>query len=68
MTTWDVSIVIKYLFTLCPLSELSLKQLTYKLIALIALPTAARALTISQGKNLTVAQSPKATRFSAGRI
>ena len=47
MTTWDVSVVLKYLFTSYPLSELSLKQLTYKLIAIIALTTAARAQTRS---------------------
>jgi hypothetical protein len=46
MTTWDVSVVLTFLFTLYPLSELSLKLLTYKLIALIALTTAARAQTI----------------------
>ena len=43
MITWGVSVVLKNLFTLYPLSELSLKQLTYKLIALIALTTTARA-------------------------
>jgi len=43
MITWGVSVVLKILFTLYPLSELSLKQLTYKLIALIALTTTARA-------------------------
>jgi hypothetical protein len=47
MTTWDVSVVLTFVFTLYPLSELSLQQLTYKLIALIALTTAARAQTIS---------------------
>ena len=49
MNTWDVSVVSKFLFTLYPLPELSLKQvqLTYKLTALIALTTAARAHTIS---------------------
>jgi hypothetical protein len=46
MTTWDVSVVLTFLFTLYRLSELSLKLLTYKLIALIALTTAARAQTI----------------------
>jgi hypothetical protein len=46
MTTWDVSVVLTFLFILHPLSELSLKLLTYKLIALIALTTAARAQTI----------------------
>jgi hypothetical protein len=47
MTTWDVPVVSKFLFTLYPLSELSLKLLTYKLTALIALTTAVRAQTIS---------------------
>jgi len=47
MNTWDVSIALKCLFTLYPLSELSIKLLTYKLIALIALTTAARVQTIS---------------------
>jgi hypothetical protein len=47
MTTWDVSVVLTFLFTLYPWSELSLKLITYKLIALIALATAARAQTIS---------------------
>ena len=28
MTIWDVSVVLKFVFTLYPLSELSLKQLT----------------------------------------
>lgn len=45
--TWDVSVVLNYLSTLYPLSDLSLKLLTYKLIALIALTTASRAQTIS---------------------
>lgn len=45
--TWDVSTVLQYLFSLYPVSKLSLKLLTYKLIALIALTTAARAQTIS---------------------
>lgn len=44
--TWDASIVLRYLVILFPLSELSLKLLTLKLIALIALTTAARAQTI----------------------
>lgn len=46
LITWDVSVVLRYLWTLYPLSELTLKQLTYKLIALIALTTAARAQTL----------------------
>jgi len=47
MNTWDVSIALKCLFTFFPLSELSIKLLTYKLIALITLTTAARAQIIS---------------------
>ena len=43
--TWDVSCVLKYLSTLFPLSILPLKLLTYKVTALIALATAARAQT-----------------------
>ena len=45
--TWDVSVVLTFLSTLYPLSKLSLKLLTYKLIALVALTTASRAQTIS---------------------
>ena len=44
--TWDVSCVLKYLSTLFPLSKLSLKLLTFKLVALIALATAPRAQTL----------------------
>ena len=44
--TWDVSKVLNYLSSLFPLSELSLKLLTFKLTALIALSTAARAQTL----------------------
>ena len=44
--TWDASKVFDYLSSLFPLSELSLKLLTFKLTALIALSTAARAQTL----------------------
>jgi len=44
--TWDVSVVLKYLSTLFPLESLSLKLLTFKLTALIALAAAPRAQTI----------------------
>lgn len=44
--TWDVSAVLDFLSTLYPLEDLSLKMLTYKLDALIALTTAARAQTL----------------------
>ena len=39
--TWDVSMVLKYLKHLSPVSELNLKLLTLKLAMLIALTTAA---------------------------
>jgi hypothetical protein len=45
--TWDVSKVLKFISTLMPLESLNLKMLTYKLIALVALTTAARAQTLS---------------------
>lgn len=45
--TWDVKTVLKFLYTLYPLEDLSLKCLTFKLIALIALTTAARAQSLS---------------------
>ena len=45
--TWDVSIVLKYLVTLYPLEDLSLKLLTLKLVSLVALTTAARAQTLA---------------------
>ena len=44
--TWNVSKVLNFLCSLVPLSELSLKLLTFKLTALIALSTAARAQTL----------------------
>lgn len=44
--TWDVSVVLRYLQSLVPLSKLSLKLLTFKTLALIALATAPRAQTL----------------------
>lgn len=44
--TWDVSVVLSYLKSLYPLRELSLKMLTFKLTALIALACAPRAQTM----------------------
>ena len=41
--TWDVSVVLKYLSGLFPVQELSLRLLTLKLVALIALSSAPRA-------------------------
>lgn len=43
---WDVSVVLRYLSTLFPLETLSLKLLTLKLTALIALSSAPRAQTL----------------------
>lgn len=45
--TWDVSLMLRFLSTLYPLEDLSLKLLTFKLISLMALTTAARAQTLS---------------------
>lgn len=47
LQTWDVSKVLDYLSSLMPLSELSLKMLTLKLIGLVALTIASTAQTIS---------------------
>ena len=44
--TWDVSVVLKFLRTLYPLEKLSLKMLTFKTVALIALACAPRAQTL----------------------
>lgn len=44
--TWDVSSVLRYLSSLYPLENLSLKLLTFKTVALIALATAPRAQTL----------------------
>lgn len=44
--TWDVSCVLKYLSSLFPLNVLTLKLLTFKVTALIALATASRAQTL----------------------
>lgn len=44
---WDVSIVLEHLSALYPLSALNLKELTFKLVMLIALVSAQRAQTIA---------------------
>ena len=46
-TTWDVSKVLNYISSLYPLQSLCLKLLTFKLITLVALTTAARAETLA---------------------
>ena len=45
--TWDVTTVLKYLSELFPLQDLSLKLLTFKLVALLALASAPRAQTLA---------------------
>jgi len=44
--TWDVSIVLRLLTSWMPLNSLTLKNLTFKLVALITLASAARAQTL----------------------
>ena len=43
LETWDVSIVLKYLLSLSPKESLSLKQLSFKVITLMALTSMGRA-------------------------
>ncbi|XP_055958535.1 uncharacterized protein LOC130013670 [Patella vulgata] len=45
-STWDVSVVLRYLSALMPLESLGLKLLTYKLVALLALSNAPRSQTL----------------------
>ena len=45
-TTWDVSVVLKYLETLSPVRFLNLQQLSHKLVTLLALVTAQRLQTL----------------------
>lgn len=45
--TWDVNLVLSFLSSLYPLEDLTLKNWTFKLVALVALTTAARAQSIS---------------------
>lgn len=48
--TWDVSVVLEYLCTLFPLSSLTLKYLSLKLVMLIALTSAQRLQTLQMLK------------------
>jgi hypothetical protein len=50
MLTWDVSIVLRYLLQLWPISNLSLKDLTIKCVMLLALTTGQRA-PLKHGEN-----------------
>ena len=47
VSTWDVNIVLQYLKGLGPSSDLSLKQLTYKLVMLLALTRPSRSADLS---------------------
>lgn len=57
--TWDVSIVLDYLRTLEPLPNLSLQDLTYKTVMLIALCTAHRAQTLANIKLSNIKSTEK---------
>ncbi|XP_053406385.1 uncharacterized protein LOC123525594 [Mercenaria mercenaria] len=46
VNTWDVNLVLNYLRKLSPVKHLSLKELTLKLVMLIAITNAARAQTV----------------------
>ena len=46
-TMWDVGTVLRFLYNMFPLEDLSLKDLTLKLISLVALTTAARSQTLA---------------------
>jgi len=46
-STWDVGILLKYLSKLSPLDEISFKELSYKLVGLLAVCTAHRVQTFS---------------------
>ena len=46
-STWDVSPVLRYISSLEPLNEITLKQLSHKLVSLCALTTGQRAQTLS---------------------
>lgn len=60
---WDVTVVLKYLRSLMPLSRLSLKMLTFKTIALVALATAPRAQTLVNMKLCNMLKEQQAVVF-----
>ncbi|OXU27171.1 hypothetical protein TSAR_005436 [Trichomalopsis sarcophagae] len=57
--TWDVAIVLDFLRTLFPLEELSLQDLSYKALMLIALSTAQRAQTLANIKISNICKTAK---------
>jgi len=63
--TWDVSIVLRYLQQLWPISNLSLKELTIKCVMLLALTTGQRAQSIHliNTVNITLTNSYLKIRF-----
>lgn len=66
ISTWDVSLVLDFLKKLEPLRELSLKLLTYKLVALLALSTAARAQTLISLSIDSFKENDNSVIFSCG--
>lgn len=55
---WDVNKVLDYLKTLSPLNELNLKQLTLKLVMLIALTTASRSQSLHLLTTVNMVKEP----------
>ena len=60
---WDVSIVLNYLKHLSPVCDISLKDLTYKLVTLIALTNASRVQTIQLLKISNMCKQKDCFRF-----
>ena len=62
--TWDVDIVLKYLKTLHPVGDISLKLLTLKLNALLALVSAQRVQTLVSLSTASMAILPDRVKFT----
>lgn len=60
---WDVSLVLKFLSTLIPTEKLTFKDLSYKLVMLIALVTAQRGQTIQLLDTSSMVEEPTAYTF-----
>ena len=66
--TWDVSLVLRYLKSLYPHGNLSLKQLSYKLIVLLALTTGQRIQTLHSVDLKNVVLSPNFIKIRIGEL
>ena len=62
-STWDVSVLTKYLGTLFPLNSLSLKQLTLKTVSLCALCSAGRPQTLGALSISNLVQHKESIQF-----